>query len=310
MSTLEPFENLDRLALVSMRMRGLPPAVSPQLYEAARKSGEPLSYRAASALLEPHVARVALVTGIVAGPLKLGEADGPIGAAVLASALNAVGRVADVVVPAPMLPVVEGIRSALGTSFRIVADSDTDHRSYDAAVTIERLGRNRKGVWHWIFGGRLDDYGSPADDLIEAMYAAGKTTIGIGDGGNEIGFGAVFDEVRAFVPGGATCKCPCGDGIVTSTATKIVIAASVSNVGAYALASAIGILAGMPLLLPSPERVGAALEASVARGCIDGGTMEAGRLLDDSVPLDSMKALVTLFRSIATQGFTVSPRRA
>lgn len=306
----EPYENLDRLALVSMRMRGLPPAMSPLLYSAARKSGPPLSYAAARALVDPAIRRVACITGIVAGPLRLGEADGPVGSAVLASALTSLGVRTDVVVPVPMVRVVEGIRDALGAPFGIVADDDARASDYDAGIAIERLGRNRKGVWHWIFGGRLDNYSSPADDFIEALNRAGKLTIGIGDGGNEVGFGAIFDEARSFVPAGAQCKCPCGDGIVTQTAAKLLIAASVSNIGAYALTAAIGILSERPLLLAPATRIGAAVEAAIARGCIDGGTMEHGRLLDDSVPLPAIEALVTIFRTIAAQGFTATPRRA
>ena len=307
---LEPFENLDRAALVSMRMRGLPPAMAPQLYAAVRKSGEPLSYRCATALAAPDLRKVAILTGIVAGPLLRGETDGPIGASVLAGALGDIGVAADVIVPTEMVAVVEAVRDSLHGSFGVVDEAHARPDGYDAGVAIEKLGRNRRGVYHWIFGGNLENYSSAADDFIEAIARSGKLTVGVGDGGNEIGFGAVFDEIREFVPAGAKCKCPCGDGLVTSTATRLVLAASVSNFGAYSMVAALGVLKGLPLLLPSPERIAGALEAAVVRGCVDGGTMEAGRLMDDSVPLDAVKALVTLYRTIAAQPFTATPRRA
>lgn len=76
---LEPFENLDRLATVEMRVRGIPQGIVRRLYEAARLDG-PLTHRLASALLECTGGRVAIFTGIVLGQLPHGEVDGPIGA--------------------------------------------------------------------------------------------------------------------------------------------------------------------------------------------------------------------------------------
>jgi len=192
----------------------------------------------------------------------------------------------------------------------VVDETRASADDYLAAITVEKLGRNRRGVFHTIFGAPLDDQQPVGDELIEAMTRAGKLTIGIGDGGNEIGFGAIFDDAREVVPRGAECGCPCGDGIVTSTATGIVYPASVSNFGAYAIVTALGILEERPLLLPSGERIAAGVEAAVTNGCLDGGTFEPGRLADDGIPLEGVKAYVTLLRTIGAQHFRTTPRHA
>ncbi len=308
--TAAAFENIDRLSQVEMRTQGLPTGIVGRLYAIARADGPPIALRAAEALRPASVGRVACVTGIAGGPLPVGEVDGPIGAAALANALLELGRRADVVVPAAMLHVAEAVRRAMRADFGVVAETDAAPGDYDAAVTVEKLGRNRRGVYHSIFGAVIDDQRPPGDELIEAMNRAGRVTIGIGDGGNEIGFGAIFDRAREVVPRGADCGCPCGDGIVTSTATGIVYPACVSNFGAYAVVAALGILEERPLLLASPDRIAAGIEAAVTNGCLDGGTFEPGRLADDGIPLEGVLAYVTLLRTIATQHFRTTPRHA
>ncbi len=304
------FENIDRLTQVEMRPQGLPVGIISRLYDHARKGGEPIAMKSAIALRAPSVHRVACVTGIAGGPLPVGEVDGPIGAAALANALVATGKQADVVVPQPMLHVIDAVRTAMRASFGVVEDQGASPESYDAAVTIEKLGRNRKGLYHSIFGAIIDGQRPLGDEFIEAMTRAGRPTVGIGDGGNEIGFGAIFDYAREVVPRGADCGCPCGDGIVTATATSIVFPASVSNFGAYAVVTALGVLEGKPLLLPSADRIAAGVEAAVTNGCLEGGTFEPGRLADDGIPIEGVEAYVHLLRTVATQHFRSTPRHA
>ena len=304
------FENIDRVTQIEMRPQGLPVGVIGRLYDHARQGKEPISMRAAAALQKPGVRRIACVTGIVAGVLPYGEVDGPIGAAAMANALVEIGREASVIVPGPMLHIAEAVRTAMRAKFEVVEDKDASPDSFDAAVTVEKLGRNRKGVYHTIFGAVLEGQAPLGDELIEALNRAGKPTVGLGDGGNEIGFGADFDYARTVVPRGAACGCPCGDGLVTSTATGIHFPVNVSNFGAYAIVTALGVLEGKPLLLPSPERIAAGIEAAVTNGCLEGGTFEPGRLADDGIPLEGVMAYVGLLRTMATQHFRTTPRHA
>jgi len=79
---------------------------------------------------------------------------------------------------------------------------------------------------------------------------ANFTTIGIGDGGNEIGMGKVPWSVLAK-------QIPSGDRIACRVATDWLIPAGVSNWGAYALAAGVCRLRGLPerfLALAEPQR--------------------------------------------------------
>jgi D-glutamate cyclase len=307
------FESIDRLVTVEMRPSGTPTmGIARKLYDAASK-GEPISLQAAQALLECEGGRVALITGAaISLRWPKGEIDGPIGAAVLAHALGACGFQADVIVPTPMIDVLEGVRDVLGASFQ-VCDESRLTGTYDAAVSIEKLGRNRKGVRHGLVGTpsepRPEEAFNP-DDLIESLNARGLLTIGIGDGGNEIGFGAIFDEARQIVPTGSDCGCPCHDGVVTSTATRIVFPATVSNYGAYAITAALGLLTERPDMLPAAEVVADAMVAAVERGCFDGAIPDPTSIGDDGVPVDGVMAVVTLLRTIVAQSLRVMPAEA
>jgi hypothetical protein len=302
---LEPFENLDRAATIEMRTIGFPAGIVRHLYAAAR--GElPITYEIARALHACAGARVAIFTGIVADPLPVGEVDGPIGAAVLAQTLAVVGVGSHVVVPEEMAGVMDAVQQALR------ADLDIRHvaapgSEYAAVVAIEKLGRNAMGTTHTVLGTPVVQ-GFEADDLVEEFNRDGRPTIGIGDGGNEVGFGAIRETALERVPRGRDCGCPCGGGIVTATATQLLFPASVSNFGAYAVANALAALAGRPALAPYPDAVASAIEAAVRAGCLDGGTFTPHVLADDGVPLDGVKNVVGVMRTIVLQSFRTSPR--
>jgi hypothetical protein len=290
-----PFETLDRLSCVELRSHGLPSGVVSRLYGLAR-SGDPLCFQAAQALAAKSVRRAAFFTGVVHEKQPHGELDGPIGCAVLATALTQLGREAVVFAPAPVIPVLTAAREACGGGFAVEPDTQAEPAAFDAAVSIERLGRNRKGVHHSIFGLPREQPGV-ADDFFEALDASGRLTIGIGDGGNEIGFGSMFAAARRVVPRGRACGCPCGDGIVTSTRARCLVVASVSNFGAYAVSAALALVTGTPELAPQPDTVVAAMTAAVEAGGIDGGSMVPGRVADDGIPAGAVAAVVTLMRA-------------
>jgi hypothetical protein len=82
---------------------------------------------------------------------------------------------------------------------------------------------------HTMRGIDITDRMSPAHLLFEAAPTMpGLTTIGIGDGGNEIGMGKIaWDVIRRNVPGGALVAC--------RVATDHLIVCGISNWGAYGL---------------------------------------------------------------------------
>jgi hypothetical protein len=77
-------------------------------------------------------------------------------------------------------------------------------------VFIEKTGPNAKGVHHSIMGtAKNPDETGHAFHLAEAAKARGIVTIGVGDGGNEIGNGLIYDAARQIQPYGLKCQCDC-----------------------------------------------------------------------------------------------------
>ena len=96
---------------------------------------------------------------------------------------------------------------------------------------MEALGVNSKGVAHSSTGLPAMEGRARFEHLISAAREADVLTIGIGDNGNEIGFGLIAEEVRSIKPFGRECRCPCGGGIATVNACDILITVAVSNWG-------------------------------------------------------------------------------
>jgi hypothetical protein len=119
---------------------------------------------------------------------------------------------------------------------------------------------------------------SPAHRLFEAapLQQPAVTTVGVGDGGNEIGMGKLpWDVVRRNVPGGAVVAC--------RVPADYLVVCGLSNWGAYGLGTGVRLLRGAApdpdLFDPARER--SLLEAMVEHGpLVDGVTGEATATVD------------------------------
>jgi hypothetical protein len=138
-----------------------------------------------------------------------------------------------------------------------------------AVISTERIGPGKNGVLHSATG---IPFANPATGnpnsivdiapLVEAARKRGIATIGIGDHGNEIGFGAIHDVVVETMPKGAL--------LATTTACDVVFPCMMSNWGCY------GIEAALAYQLEKPEIMhDGALEERVLRACLDAGGVEA-----------------------------------
>jgi hypothetical protein len=131
---------------------------------------------------------------------------------------------------------------------------------------------------HSMRGVDITAHVSPAHLLFEAVrqHVPEVTTIGIGDGGNEIGMGKIaWDVIRRNIPRGGliACRVPTDDLIVCG----------VSNWGAYALAAGVYLLRGLrpPAELFDPGREEAILKAMVEAGpLVDGPTGQQTATVD------------------------------
>jgi hypothetical protein len=141
---------------------------------------------------------------------------------------------------------------------------------------------------HTMRGLDITERMSPAHLLFEAAPAMGLTTIGIGDGGNEIGMGKVpWDVIRRNIPGGARVAC--------RVATEHLIVAGVSNWGAYALAAGVWHQRGRrpPAELRDPERERELLRVMVERGPLVDGVLGRPSVSVDGLAFEQYVAALT-----------------
>ena len=202
---------------------------------------------------------VLLTTGFyVAG---FAETDGPMGTMALAKALKRIGFSPVIVTDRYC----EGYFEAEGIE---TAYLDLDADDADAAamldvfhpvglISVERCGRDKNGVYANMRGVDISSETAPCDALF--LAAAGRIpTIGVGDGGNEIGMGNAAEAVEqrlSLTP--------------SRVRADILVIATVSNWGAYGIAAALSELTGIRLLLSFQEAEKFLLR-TVEMGSVDG----------------------------------------
>lgn len=276
---------------------------------------------------------VLIITGGLIRPdvePSMGEMDGPPGAAILARGLAEVFGVLPVVLTDKTqsdavagtikggglrcLPVAQA-RSTHSDGYKMVCGLISDfplaHEEKEEnlpaksqeilnelspriVVFIERGGFNEKRVYHNSRGKNVGTVRSKMDYMALAAAEAGIPTIGIGDGGNEIGMGLIREQIRPIIPFGEKCQCPCEGGIVTTTSTTVLIIGHTSNWGAYGLIGALSLTTGNRAILHTPEEEAILLRAAVDSGLVDG--REGPKLYYDDVPLAVNQALIELMR--------------
>ncbi len=293
--------SIETLCTVEMREPGPSYNVIRRLYERGLKAQAGYPTELAIRALTSRVSEgdvVLITTGAyVPNFLPKGETDGPTGAASLAFALKVGLGAAPVILSGetcaePIVASCEaiglGVRSieivrkipysAAVESFPI-DDSAADRADEllstlepKAIISVEALGVNSAGVAHSSTGLPAMEGRARFEHLISAARQADVLTIGIGDNGNEIGFGLIVEDVREIKPYGRVCRCPCGAGIATVNACDILITAAVSNWGAYGLSAGLGAALGMPQLIHDGATELRMIDACVRGGAADGAT--------------------------------------
>jgi hypothetical protein len=139
-----------------------------------------------------------------------------------------------------------------------------------AVLSTERLAPNEKGLIHSATGQPLGEPHVDFSPLIEEARARGIFTVGVGDHGNELGFGRIHKAVKEIHPYGARCQCPCGAGMASVVATDTLVVATMSNWGIYGIEAMLAVLLGQPHLPHSPE-----MARRINYACLDAGGLEA-----------------------------------
>lgn len=132
------------------------------------------------------------------------------------------------------------------------------------------------GKYYNMKGVDATEFNSPIDALFGPLRGSVKR-ISIGDGGNEIGMGNLYDLVAKHVPKGET--------IGSRAECDHLISAGVSNWGGYALACAMYLAAkevgeADEKMLPSAKVESDLLDVLLKAGALDGPTMTSERKVD------------------------------
>jgi hypothetical protein len=318
-------ERLDRLVTLDIGGRGVE-----HLYDAARRRlGRPLVGAAADALLAvPDGATIFVTTGSVSRAWvspEVGENDGPAGAAIVARALAIAKRVHCIVLAEEtLMPGMRAIFTSAGLTVLPLAQARIASKDGSLAMvtmlpfttsdaeapaesrrlldelepallfSTERVGRAKDGVYYSM---RAIDYGmgrSRIDVLFDEANRRRIPTLAVGDGGNEIGMGAIAEAVAAHVKFGPT--------IAAVTPADVLVPAACSNWGCHAIAAAIAARRKDPRLLHTPELERHLLMRGVEVGLIN----SVHNVVDpnvDGMSLDTHLALVEMLRAIVRPAF-------
>lgn len=173
--------------------------------------------------------------------------------------------------------------------------------TYDpmAVIGVEKVGPNDAGVIHSANGTDVSAGRAKVAPLFDLASEREILTVGIGDNGNEIGFGNIKNDVRDIQPYGATCDCPCDDGLACRVTTDHLLVANVSNWGAYGLSALLAILTETPSALHSPEDERRMLETLVIAGSND-GVYDRPRPMVDGTATDTQTGIVAILNNLVT----------
>lgn len=233
------------------------------------------------------------------------ETDGPLGCVFLFRALSDLNAPVGICVRKTLGEVIlSGLRSIKpqwvemidrddgppGTSYVVPTGSPRPH-SPSHVLAVEHVGRATDGRYYSMRGRDITDVTNPVDEYFLRPRANGRAeTIGIGDGGNEIGMGKVPHET-------VVKNIPNGDQIHCRVPTDHLIVAGVSNWGAYALSAALYVLRGEkpPVDLFDPNRERQILEVMVNEGpLVDGVTGKQTATVDGLTWDEYTKPLVRI----------------
>lgn len=236
-----------------------------------------------------HPGKVAIITGFYILTAGQHETDGPPGAIAMGNALEALGNQVTYVTDSHTAPM---MRKWVGdgadvVDFPIAGELESreaarqllDELSPDLLISIERCGRNASDVYLNMLSRDITEYTARLDYLFEH----GVPSVGIGDGGNEIGMGNVAEHIPPVD------RLP--DEPAISTVDRLVLA-SVSNWGGYGLVAAMSRLAGRNLL-PSLEEDAKLITEMVDDGAVDGGSGQ-NRYYVDNFTLEENAELLGL----------------
>jgi len=217
---------------------------------------------------------------------------------VLGRALRLLGKSVSYLSDSATLPLLEATLKALGEPVDLIAfpEGEPPEKAVRSLlrevvpthlVAVERPGRAKDGDYRSARGESVAAWNSPVDTLF-LLPPRSTTTIGIGDGGNEVGMGNVRSRLLR--------QGPLARRIASVVRVDHLVVAGTSNWGAYGVTAHLALLAGRPLLHTGEEErrlVAACVEA----GGVDGLTRRREATVD-GLPVEAHAAFVELLRTV------------
>ncbi len=211
---------------------------------------------------------VFILTGFYIPEADAMETDGPPGAVALGKALERLRRSVVYIADAKIAPLLQEINP--GGSVEILhLYPDADPSRSDSAIqrlikkyapgiviSVERPGPDQTGRFRTARGKDITEHSAGPHAV---MFIPGCLTIGIGDGGNALGMGALAAHLPDSRP---RCVVSCRHTLVGTT----------SNCAAYGLIAGLTIQSGNTDLLPRSGEIGQLVAALIRAGAVDGMT--------------------------------------
>lgn len=308
------------------------------LYPASREyAGANVSMHFAEKLLETvsEGDLVYIITGFRLLPHGSPETDGIIGSTLLCRTLVHMGVKPVLVVPEQCVEAARSMAAVCGLHFYTDVESVLEYPQAMAAVTfttdiekaaaradellsgvapkaviaIEAPGANECGVYHNATGLDVSHFEAKTDALFDKAKEMGITTFAVGDLGNEMGMGTLREHLERYIPyaqkgaENSTCRCGCNGGILARTAADVVLTATVSDWGVYAVIAAIAFLREDESLMHTPEMEKEAVTAASRAGMVD----MYGWLVPaiDGQDMSILTSIVSLMRSCMTSALSL-----
>jgi hypothetical protein len=199
-------------------------------------------------------------------------------------------------VPGRDLPVAVVFGFPSDTASAKIATRELLQRSPTAMISIERQGADDDGCYHYGRGEEnIADIMAKVDLLFEEALIRGIYTVGVGDGGNELGMGNIKNFIRETLP--------FGNKIAPSVRVSTLVAASVSNFGCYGIEACLAALAGDPDILHTPQQDSLLIDTCVRIGAVDGATGLVEPYVD-ALPSIVSSSFVNLLHAVVRNGLS------
>ena len=315
-------ENIDRLVTIDMRGYSVPRI----LYDAARKYNNGSVMMNVAKHLKELISDgdyLLFLTGFVFEPHKKGELDGVTGTSILIQAILKAKAVKPIIVcEEQLVNAISNVLSAAGINVYnsideldhypnacVVIGISTEYKTAEIQTqeilknidpklifSIEKPGRNRKGVYHQGTGIDVSYLCAKCDDLFIKCQEKGIKTFAIGDLGNEIGMGILEHDIRDKIPFGSQCCCNCHEGLIVETKADFLAVATTSDWACYGITAALAALYANIDLLPSSNLYTRICECANQNNLIDGSGLCIPSI--DGIPLDFNIMLLEMLRSV------------